>query len=449
MPLRFVLLLAIFFYPPIKGLTQKAAYNPDKLFSEDSLKADLLFLKQKLETIHPALYRYTPQTSFTKAFDSLINAIQHPMKEQEFLGMITTLNAKIRDGHTMILPSDKASSYNNIDGKFLPFSIMLVDDTLVIAENCSGNGRIGQFEQVLSINSVPASVILKQLKVRQIRDGNNETYPQWILSHYFSAYYSFCFGQPDSFYLELKNSRGLQHKENAQAQTRKTIQQFRQIKYGNSSTNGKDIELEIKETGEKRYALLTVKTFDADRLTSVYKKPFQQTIDSLFRLIKQKNVNYLVLDLRDNQGGDFEPGRHLLSCLLLKPFQYLYNSDEAKLLQPAVNRFGGHLYVLINGGSFSNTAIVSAALEKEQRAVFIGEETGGNKYVISGEAEEEVLPHTGIRCYISTTSFMINKAPNNGHGVFPVYPAPLTFEDLKSQKDTAKELVLKLIGVIP
>ena len=48
----------------------------------------------------------------------------------------------------------------------------------------------------------------------------------------------------------------------------------------------------------------------------------------------------------------------------------------------------GELLVLINGGSFSSTAILCACLRRDQRALFIGEETGGNAHIISGDPVE-------------------------------------------------------------
>lgn len=35
-----------------------------------------------------------------------------------------------------------------------------------------------------------------------VRDGNNQTYPSWILSNYFRNYYSFSYGHPTDFKIE-------------------------------------------------------------------------------------------------------------------------------------------------------------------------------------------------------------------------------------------------------
>lgn len=207
---------------------------------------------------------------------------------------------------------------------------------------------------------------------------------------------------------------------------------------------GQGIMLEEKE-GDNT-AILTIKSFDPDLLKSHYKQDYYGAIDSVFSVLKRKGTTKLILDLRDNQGGDFEPGRYLLSYLLINPARYLLCGKEARLIQPQTNHFTGRLFVLINGGSFSNTAIVSACLERDQRAFFVGEETGGNKHIISGEPVEVLLPQTQIRCFVSTTSFRVLPGAGDGHGVLPTHYVLPAITDIFMGSDNSKRLALKLIS---
>src|SRR5437667_12480306 len=115
-----------------------------------------------------------------------------------------------------------------------------------------------------------------------------------------------------------------------------------------------------------------------------------------------------------------------------------------RLLQTTENNSSGKLFVLINGVSCSNTGIVSACLERDCHATFIGEETGGNKSMVYGEAAEVVLPHTRIQAYISTTAFPISRHRSD-HGIIPQYIVQPSLTDLLTGKDTAKTRALKLI----
>ena len=57
--------------------------------------------------------------------------------------------------------------------------------------------------------------------------------------------------------------------------------------------------------------------------------------------------------------------------------KYFYATSESKPLSIKPQAFQGKVYVLINGGSFSASCILSSNLQGSKRAVFVGEETGG------------------------------------------------------------------------
>lgn len=427
---------------PISGLGQIQSSGINRIYNENELKTDLQFLRKKLEKLHPGLYRYTPKPILDAFFDSLYNSIVKPMREQEFLSLITLLHSKIDDGHTMFLPGEATTNANNSTGRFLPFTLTYTDGRLYIIENCSSDTSIVTGEEIISINGEDITAVMSRLMARQIRDGYNQTYPIWILNHYFAAYYSFAYGHPLQFNLELKDNKDRRYEKQIKALTKDSIKYFHQIRYPTVENRG----ISLEENKDSATATLTIRSFDADLLESIYKQGYKYAIDSIFARLKRNRTRNLILDLRDNQGGDFEPGRYLLSYLLTRPSRYLLQGEEARLLQPKNNHFAGKLFVLINGGSFSNTAIVSACLEQAKRAVFIGEETGGNRYVISGKPTEISLPKTQIRGFISTTTFRIATGTGDGHGVLPTYQVLPTITDILTGKDKSKALALKLIS---
>jgi hypothetical protein len=426
---------------------QPKSYSPDLTYSANKLKDDLRYIEKKLQITHPALYRYSTKSSLAALFDSLEHAIVRPMKEREFLSILTLLNSKIKDGHTMFLPSNAAMEYDNIRSRFFPFSVVYIAGKLYVIENCSSDSTILPGDEILNINGASTPTVMLQLLTRQIRDGNNLTYPEWILDHYFAAYYSFAFGLPDQFFLELKNASGELHKSLVIALTKDSIRVFRQIRYTDrysQTVKGQGITFEEKDNGKT--AILTIKSFDPDLLQSLYKQDYKHIMDSLFTQLRRFQTRNLILDLRDNQGGDFRPARYLLSYLITNPSRFLVGGKESRLIQPKNNRFTGKVIVLINGGSFSATAIVIAILDRDERGILVGEETGGNKYIISGNPLEMVLPRSKIRAFISTNTYRIIAGPNNGHGVLPTYPVHLSIADILQRNDTSMVLALKLIS---
>lgn len=128
--LGYIFLILLSVSQSISGQTKP--YDPDRIYSRNELKSDLHFIMEKLKTTHPALYRYSTKSYLNSFFDSLDRAINKPMNEQKFLSILTLLNSKIKDGHTMFLPGNDATNFNNSKGRFLPFSIFMTDGKILL-----------------------------------------------------------------------------------------------------------------------------------------------------------------------------------------------------------------------------------------------------------------------------------------------------------------------------
>jgi hypothetical protein len=444
---RWLLLLIISVCVTTTGICQNPVYNPGKLYSVNELQSDFIFVKAKLEKIHPNLYLYTPKPVLDNFLDSLYKTITEPLTDMEFYNIITLLNAKIKDGHTMFLPGDAAMAFMSNTSKYLPFYVKISNGHMYVTMNCSADTALQPGSEILAINQTPSTKILSFLLARQIRDGENETYPSWILENYFKEYYGFSFGHSSAISITIK-------KTNSQPQTllvstlvKDSIKYYHQLKYANCICNNHaDKAITLTVPAAQSYAILTIKDFDNERLLNNYKQNFKSTIDSIFKQVQANNVKSMILDLRDNQGGDFENGQELLSYLLPSPFQLLLKGGPVNTMQKNASNFKGKLVVLINGGSFSNTAIICSRLKFYQRAVFVGDESGGNNTIISGDADAFVLPNTKINFSLSTTSYSILKdAATAGHGVIPDYPVAATIKDIIENKDVVKDYAIGLV----
>jgi len=445
---QFLLLLSSFFIS-INVLTGQTNGNQQRLYTKDELSADLQYLKNQLENNHPGLYLYSSKTVIDKMFDSLLSSISQPFTDLEFYKHLTVISAIIKDGHTIILPGQKTTDYHGANSKFLPYHFAIMDGRLYIDMVYTADKSIMEGAKIISINNVEASDLVRQLSERQVRDGENKTYPVWILNNYFRQYYNFIFGHPESYVIMIEMN-GLTTTATVNGLSRDSINYYRQKNYpGKTFSNLPNEGIQLKL--EKNYALLTIKDFHDDILRKDYKQNFEKVIANYFEQINNSKTENLILDLRNNQGGDIKNGVFLLSYLLDRPFSVVqeYFCVDNKQLQhckgpalgmhePAANNFKGGLYVLINGGSFSNSGIVSSCLQANKRAVFIGEETGGNPNVINGFIKDISLPNTGVQVQIPTRQFVItSKNSNNGRGVMPEKSVTPTIADILEGKDPA------------
>ena len=107
---------------------------------------------------------------------------------------------------------------------------------------------------------------------------------------------------------------------------------------------------------------------------------------ALFREIKQRNANQLVIDLRQNGGGDYHQGLRYL----VDPIR-----DHS-----ALNR-KGHLFVLIGVNTFSAAMSNATQFRAHTEAILVGEPIGEtpNSYP---EAREMHLPNSQLVVRYST-----------------------------------------------
>jgi Peptidase family S41 len=417
----------------------------EQKFSVDEMKADISFLKTKLQAVHPALYLYTTKDRINKVFDSLDNGLLAPLTVLEFYHHITVISSVIKDGHTIMLPGEKITQLYNQNSKFLPYKLSVQQDRLYVNKVFTSDSSIQPGDEILQINKISAKEIIARLVERQIRDGYNLTYPVWILDNYFREYYSYHFGHPEHFEIVVKGKSAIAHIDALPKQI-----------FAPAASDG----IITKIDDARHWAVLTIKSFDNDILKSSYKQQFETSVSKSFEQINAAGIANLIIDLRNNQGGDIENGVFLLAHLLNKPFAvvqeyYCVDGNGLKachgpalgLQKPKQKVFGGQVYVLINGGSFSNSAIVASCLRANKRVVFIGEESGGNPNVIAGFIKNIQLPNTKIRVEIPTRQFVItSKDGNDGRGLMPDYLVVPRQTDVLLDKDTVMNYTFELIA---
>lgn len=121
------------------------------------------------------------------------------------------------------------------------------------------------------------------------------------------------------------------------------------------------------------------------------------------------------------------------------------NLKVSKAWKPKLNHFNGDVYVLINGGTFSASCILSSNLKASKRAVFVGEETGGAfNGTVAGRMPVYKLPHSKLklRFGLMTIKTRAHIEPD-GYGIIPDEQIRSTAGDLLEQNDPELKWVLQ------
>ena len=96
--------------------------------------------------------------------------------------LTATINLKLKIG---IISQDTSYGYKiaqNSANNFLPYHLVILHNQLFLDMVYTNDSSIPIGSEIISINNVNASEVINQLSERQVRDGNNLTYPIWILS---------------------------------------------------------------------------------------------------------------------------------------------------------------------------------------------------------------------------------------------------------------------------
>ncbi len=235
-------------------------------------------------------------------------------------------------------------------------------------------------------------------------------------------------------------------------------------------------------------AMLKIRGFTRGKFKAFYNETFV-TLDSL-------KTKHLVIDLRNNFGGRLNEIDYLYSFLtdkkysmvnpsevnsrvpflkllmsnttpltmklfvgLLSPFiathnvlktskkdgKLYYNLKSSKEKEPNSLNYKGAIYVLINGNSFSASSILSTQLKGNQRAIFVGEETGGAyNGTVAGISKMYELPNTKVKVKVGLLYIDAPfKVTPDGYGVQPDVKIVPTYQDRLNKIDPELAWILE------
>ncbi|PKB15045.1 S41 family peptidase [Flavobacterium sp. 5] len=391
-------------------------------------------------------------------------------------------------------------------GPFSQFEFEIINNKLYVIKNKSDNKTIKPGAEVIAINDKNTNELISEYYTLFTSDGYNKTFKRKRMSNTFPSFFVNENGIQDSLHYSFKQNDSLQivcirrkkiepakisKKEDKNTVTILDTKQKKQIKRDKSTygynettrTNNRDLKFIEKDSS---IALLKIKHFALGKPSRFYEESFRK-----MQLSKTKT---LIIDLRNNPGGSINEISNLYSYLSDSTYvfidPYLVNSKTtlvektpfntspllAKILMtpfyaPVVffkthkdkngnyyssnsyskpkpinkNAFKGKIYVMINGGTFSASSIISSNLKGSKRATFVGEETGGAyNGTVAGIMPIIKLPNSEIKVTIGLLVVApFYKTTLEGHGIFPDKEILPTITDYVNGKDPELNWILE------
>ncbi len=472
----------------------------------EQLKEDVDFAYSKLQQMHPQLYWYIPKKELELKFDSLKQTINEPLTPLQFYFKLQPVIAGIREGHLSLrIPRKKFTkkeikTLEHKKGLFSRFEYYISGDQMYITENRDSIEHIQPGTEILSINHIPVSEYIKKYRNLISSDGYNTTFQPYFLKDLFFNYYTAENGLADRAILETlykgeKHTYTLSRESKSDSDLEKDKEmnkrtQERKLNDYVAASNSYNRSFKFLDK-DSTVAYIKVKSFSREYSDEFYKKTFAK--------IKKAKSDYLIIDVRNNYGGSLYEINNLYSYLTNKPFTLIkpsqvtsrdiplrtnyfrksnpldyaiksisypsyffaqafstykkdgkvfYKMKADKPTKPNKEAFHGKVFVLINGGSFSASSIITAKLKNDKRATLVGEETGGaNDGTVAGFYSYQKLPNSEIRFPIGLLLVQPNiDFSDTKKGVTPDIEIKENLQDIIDKKDPQLDWIRNEIG---
>jgi hypothetical protein len=421
-------------------------------FSPIELRADLAFLKERIDEIHPNPYKFIEQSRFQQIYDSLYK-IERPLNvKQTFVHYLNLIRA-IQCGHTSIFVDERLIKPNNVNPKFLPIEVLIFDNKVYVSRNLSENNLLTKGSEILEIEDIPIPKLLKNLSkyTFQNGDGSNVDVDAYYFQRNFRRLLYLFFDEQDELKLKVRLDKGL---KNLSVMTQ-PLAYLREMEAERNPIKNADFykNIYLSENTAKT-SVLRIRSFDGNEFEN---GNFHNEVQGIFRKIAEKQSKNLIIDLRNNVGGGLDYADEMLKYLLKKPYQrYQISSDStviAKKKRLSANQFyepinenifGGNIYVLTNEGTFSTAVYLAAHLKNQENVTLIGTTCGGAADGSSaGEFTSFTLPNTQFT--VSLPLLKINYNTTTELHLKPTFEVKQTYLDFLVGEDSILNFAKSLI----
>ncbi len=423
---------------------------------------DLNFLVNKVEEYNPALQNYQPEFK-SLALDVIAGVTTDTVLIFDYFTRVSKICALANEGHFTLGDWDDIAHKGIMDNSvsYLPVSVKLISGRLYVLEDYSNEQHLSKGDEIVSINGLKTEVVLNELLECIPSDGNIKTYAYRKIEDGFSWFYLFYIQQTDEFDIEYLDSENRKAKVRLKALIRSDqVDNYKKYCADNIQKPSK------KETGfydlnySNKYAILTLPSFDYRRVNK-YDVKSKKLYKAIFRELQEKNIEHLIIDLRDNTGGRNEFADDMIPFImkplndddfLKKTVSWKGKEKTYKLPKPSKLAFKGEIYVLVNGKTYSAGSSLARFLKEYGNATIIGTETG-TRYegFAAGSLEDVILPNSQIRIGIPRYHIIYPKSDKQttvNHGLLPDYEINCSFDEYSTGRDLHLEKAISIIEKI-
>ena len=407
------------------------------LLSKEQADFDIRALIYAVSEIHPSMFSVCSQVDFFRAVDNTIATLPDSLSTMELYRRAAPLLAMLGDGHTNLsFPFDDVFT---ADLKRMPFMVDVQSNKTLVC-SASMDSIIPRGAKIISINGVPVETMVTAML--PYVSGESEAFRVARVDRSFPALRHMLYPADafDVVYLPVgeKNPRTVTYPATLFGELKRRMPAIPQ------AAPNQPYSFTIDK--KRNVAIMDFRSFMDAKKMEVF-------ADSMFRELRRQGIANLIIDLRDNGGGNSSVGDVLLRYLSPVPFLQmdkalvrispltrklkgydsidpmftLYEFTEDQYLTPRTKEEGhydGRVFLLTSNITFSSAGSFAWTFKACGMGTVVGEETGGMN-VSYGDNIYYRLPVSGLTCSISHKRFwQFHADERNIHGTIPDIAVP-------------------------
>jgi C-terminal processing protease CtpA/Prc len=415
---------------PLTAL-REPVYAPGPTIAADDVRADFAGWMSQLAELHPDLLLRTDMPAFERTRAEIDAAITGPMTQREAWLLFARLNPTLRDGHSGVqMPNRTALAQAHLDagGRLFPLTVHLAaDGGLRVRDAGSGPHGIERGDRIVTINGRTAADVIAELLA--LNGGDTLAFRRELVARRFQIYYWLRFGDTHDYALTIEPRNGCPRK----------------VALPGAIVLPESRPPAIQAADQFTHKILngSIGYLKAGTFGPEYADALAEFARRAFAAFKEARVRALIIDVRDNGGGD-DPlwQQHLMEYVTTRTYTHVgrytvrVNKDNAdpgdvigevqrnenkRRFTPSPDnplRFDGPVYLLAGPFTYSSAIQFLVAAQDFGVARIAGRETGGLSCQ-TGQVKRMAMPRTGLQAVTPVIAFVRPSGRGCERGVVP------------------------------
>jgi len=446
------------------GSAAQNSVDINRKFTPEQLIEDVDFYAKTIEETHINPYVYISRKDWLARTNDIKSRIakQGAMTQREFWLIFAPLVSAIQDKHTFIVHPRFFMTNNQT--KYLPIRAVYLDGKLVVTKSAADE-KIQKGAIITGINGIRSDELIRKLS--EYGYGVEKERLEYVAETLYTDAAE-VFGRPESFALTFSDGTKAQVKG---LTIPELFKREKELEAKDNSQKTEESPLELKFLPDD-VAYLKASTFDYDL------EKYKSLLKDVFTQIKSSGARKLIVDVRENRGGNSVLGDTLIDMFnskLHKHYSMKWKKSEQyvermkdlnapipdhyqklkpgevyvskpRIVKPGANplRFSGQVYVLSGRKTFSSGQMFLGVVKDNKLATVIGEETN-EPGCHAGEVHMFNLPNSRLRVSSSTKYWTPPGGCNGARGIIPDVLVTERASNYLTEKDVILETALNLI----